>query len=94
MSEPAIANSVRRMSPDNISVLETPELTYSQPKLRCTDDFQAQVVIVRSAEEEELRARVRAFSQGTTVYSPPASPSSVYSQPGSHMHPSNMFAFG
>ncbi|KAF1830858.1 hypothetical protein BDW02DRAFT_582531 [Decorospora gaudefroyi] len=64
---------------DSISILESPTLAHCSSEKKADDGIQTTVMVMHSAEEEELKARVRAFSSPNSLYSPPASPASVYS---------------
>jgi hypothetical protein len=82
------------VSRDSLSILEAPAPAHFSSKLRVHDEVKAKVIIVHTAEEEEIRARIRAFSSPSSVYSPPGSPSAAYSRPDSPTHPSTMLTNG
>jgi hypothetical protein len=81
-----IAEIDRSVHRDSISILEVPAPTHCSSKSQDYDDTQANVIIVHTTEEEEIKARIRAFSGPLSVYSPPASPSSAYSRTEWPMH--------
>jgi hypothetical protein len=69
---------------DSISDLEPPALTYkSKPCARTVNDNR--IIILNFTDEEEVRARVRAFSSHAC---------STYSQPTSPMYPAHTFTNG
>jgi hypothetical protein len=78
------------VSRGSLSILEAPTPAHFSSKTRDHDSIQAKVIIVHTSEEEEIRARIRAFSGPSSVYSPPASPLSAYSRTESPMHPNTV----
>ncbi|CAO2650141.1 Nn.00g014330.m01.CDS01 [Neocucurbitaria sp. VM-36] len=91
IAEPSIAEIIRSVPRDSISILERPVRVHQPPKSRIQDERQAQVdMMKRSLGEEEIRNRVRAFSSQSSLYSRPLSPSSSYSTPTSPMRPDNI----
>ncbi|KAL1792864.1 hypothetical protein ACET3X_009371 [Alternaria dauci] len=73
-----MAMNLRR---DSIDILETPTRAYSSSRGHVDDQYYDETSIFHSAEEEEIRARIRALSYPPTTYSRPTSPSSIFSLP-------------
>ncbi|KAF1848944.1 uncharacterized protein K460DRAFT_415403 [Cucurbitaria berberidis CBS 394.84] len=95
ISEPSVAEMIRSLPRDSISLLEPPDRVYYPSKTQVQEEFQTQVVIVkRSLEEEDIRSRVRAFSNQSPVHSHSTPPSSAFSTPSSSTGPSNMLRSG
>ena len=74
-----VTEMTRSLPHDRNSLLEPPAVLYDPRKLEIQNEVQTHVFIMHTREEEEIRARVRAFS----------SPSFIVSHPTSVTRPSN-----